>query len=120
MDFIHIKDLKFHGRHGVLPEENTLGQHFLVSLILETDLQPAGESDDIERGIDYRRLVAAAREVVEGPPVKLLETLAERIAEGILDRFPGIHAVTVQTGKPTPPIPETCGGVFVRIRRTRP
>ncbi len=120
MDTIQIKDLRFHGRHGVLPEENALGQTFLVTLTLESDLRPAGTSDDLKQSIDYRGPIAVAREIVEGPPVKLLETLAERIAGDILARFPAIHAVTVETGKPAPPLPETCGGVFVKIHRTRP
>ncbi len=120
MDSIQIKDLRFHGRHGVLPEENALGQTFLVTLTLETDLRAAGTGDNLAQSIDYRGPIGVAREIVEGPPVKLLETLAERIADGILNRYPAIHAVTVEAGKPAPPVPETCGGVFVKIRRIRP
>ncbi len=119
MDTIRIKDLRLHGHHGVLPEENRLGQHFLVSLELETDLQPAGSADDMDRGIDYRRVIAAVREVMEGPPLKLLEALAERIAGSLLERFPEVSAVTVETGRPVPPIPEGCGGIYVKIRRSR-
>lgn len=119
MDKIHLRDLRFYGRHGVLPEENKLGQHFLVSLTLEVDLHPAGTSDDIKRGTDYRKIIGLAREVVEGTPVKLLETLAERIAERTLEGLPAVRAVTVEVGKPHPPIDVDSGGVFVEIRRER-
>ncbi len=119
MDRIRIRDLRFFGRHGVLPEENRLGQPFLVSLSLEADLEPAGRSDDLTRSIDYRKLVRLAGEVVEGPPVRLLETLAERIAARVLNTFPIVRSVTVEVGKPNPPLPLPSSGAFVEIRRSR-
>ncbi len=118
-DTIRVKNLRFYGRHGILPEENTLGQHFLVSLALEIDLQPAGTSDDLERGIDYRKVIEIAKGVVEGTPVKLLETVAEKIAERTLEDCPQVTAVTVELGKANPPIDVDCSGIFVEIRRTR-
>jgi dihydroneopterin aldolase len=41
-----------------------------------------------------------AREVVEGPPVQLVETLAERIAAGTLEDHPAVQAVKVRVTKP--------------------
>ena len=37
MDKIKIKDLEVFANHGVFPEENTLGQKFIVSADLYTD-----------------------------------------------------------------------------------
>ena len=37
MDVIKIRDLEIYGHHGVMKEENVLGQKFLVSLALYTD-----------------------------------------------------------------------------------
>ena len=119
MDTIHLSELRFFGHHGVLPEETRDGQTFTVSAVLETDLRPAGCNDDLDKSIDYREAVRLIREVVEGPPVRLLETLAERIAENLLGAFPSLQAVTVAVGKPEPPLDTACSGVFVEIRRGR-
>jgi len=80
------------------------------------DLTEAGERDDLARGVDYSRVLAAVREIGAGPPVKLLETLAARIAGAILERFP-VRQVTVRATKPAPPLPDLTGGVAVEITR---
>ncbi len=119
MDRIKLKELRFFGRHGVLPEENRLGQQFTVSLTLELDLSEAGRNDSLEGSIDYRELIRVATEVMEGPPVKLLETLAETLARQTLTAFPQVGSVTVEVGKPNPPIPVESSGTFVEITRIR-
>lgn len=43
MDVIKIRDLEIYGHHGVMKEENVLGQKFLVSLALYTDTRAAGK-----------------------------------------------------------------------------
>ena len=41
MDCIEIKELEVYCHHGVLKEENVLGQKFSVSIILYTDTKMA-------------------------------------------------------------------------------
>ncbi|GIL53851.1 hypothetical protein Vafri_9484 [Volvox africanus] len=52
-DWIHINNMRFHGRHGVLPEETRLGQNFLVDIKLEVDATRAGASDALEDTVNY-------------------------------------------------------------------
>jgi len=99
-DRILLTDMVFHGRHGTLPAENQLGQPFVVSIELHLDLRPAGSSDDLTRTVDYSEVHRMARDVVEGPPVQLTETLAERIASGVLRNHPTVEAVKVKVAKP--------------------
>ncbi len=119
MDKIHIRNLSFHGHHGLLSEETKLGQRYLTSLVLELDTRPAGETDDLRRSIDYRRALSIVESVVTGPPCKLVETVAERIAEKLLEGFPILLAVNVTVNKPHPPVPYDLGAVAVEIRRER-
>ncbi len=42
--------------HGVLSEERTLGQRFLVDLEVDADLRAAGERDELAQTVDYARL----------------------------------------------------------------
>ena len=65
MDEIKITDLEIYGHHGVLKEENVLGQKFLVSLVLRLNTSKAGKSDDIADSIDYSAVAGVVREVME-------------------------------------------------------
>jgi dihydroneopterin aldolase/2-amino-4-hydroxy-6-hydroxymethyldihydropteridine diphosphokinase len=53
MDRITISNLEVFAYHGVLKEENALGQKFLVSAELYTDIQEAADGDDITKSINY-------------------------------------------------------------------
>jgi dihydroneopterin aldolase len=99
-DRILLTDMVFHGRHGTLRAENELGQPFVVSIELHLDLRPAGSSDDLTRTVDYGEVHRMARDLVEGPPVQLTETLAEMIAAGLLRDHPEVEAVRVKVAKP--------------------
>jgi 7,8-dihydroneopterin aldolase/epimerase/oxygenase len=119
-DRILLTDMVFHGRHGTLPAENDLGQPFVVSIDLHLDLRPAGSSDDLTRTVDYSRVHRLARDIVEGPPVQLTETLAERIAAGVLRDHPTVEAVRVKVAKPHVRLEDTVlAGSAVEILRRR-
>ena len=53
MDHIQIKELEVFANHGVLKQENELGQKFVVSVDLTVDTSKAAESDDIEDAVNY-------------------------------------------------------------------
>lgn len=119
MDKLHLKDLAFFGYHGALPEENTLGQIYRVSLVFELNTHPAAEADDLNQTIDYRRAIAIVREAITGSPRKLIETVADRIATRLLAELPLARAVTVLLTKPHPPVGIDFPGVTIEIRRER-
>lgn len=118
VDRILISGMQFFGRHGVNEREAEQGQVFGVDAELFLDLREAGRSDDLRWTVDYAAVFREVRAVVEGPPVRLVETLAERIAGRLLDRFPA-DAVTVRVHKPRAPIPGTFADVCVEIHRRR-
>ena len=53
MDKIVLTGLHFYGYHGCLPEEKRHGQPFHIDLVLETDLERAGQTDDLTQTVDY-------------------------------------------------------------------
>jgi dihydroneopterin aldolase len=118
-DRIELRAMRFEGRHGVLPEEAVEAQPFEVDVVLELALVGAGRADDLGRTVDYGALFRLAQEVVEGPHVALLETLAERIAAGVLAHHPRATAVTVRVRKMRPPLPGELAWAGVEIRRAR-
>jgi dihydroneopterin aldolase len=119
-DRILLEDMVFHGRHGTLRAERELGQPFVVSVELYLDLRPAGTSDDLAKTVDYGEVHRLARDIVEGPPVRLIETVAERIASGALDDHPAVEAVRVRVAKPHVRLGDTVlAGSAVEILRRR-
>ncbi|TLS34996.1 dihydroneopterin aldolase [Pseudalkalibacillus caeni] len=119
MDKIYLNGMGFYGYHGVFPEENKLGQRFFVDLVLETDLSPASQTDDLNKTVNYAEAYKKTKEIVEGKPKKLVETVAEMIAQQILDQFSIVQACTVKVTKPDPPIPGHYKSVAIEMKRCR-
>jgi dihydroneopterin aldolase len=119
-DRILLEGMVFHGRHGTLPAERELGQPFVVDIELRLDLQPAGLSDDLTQTVDYSEVHRQAKKIVEGPPVSLTETLAERIADTVLGDFPTVDTVRIKVAKPNVRLDDTVlTGSAVEILRRR-
>jgi 7,8-dihydroneopterin aldolase/epimerase/oxygenase len=119
-DRILLADMVFHGHHGTLPAEHELGQPFVVSVELRLDLRPAGTSDDLTKTVDYGEVHRMARDIVEGPSVQLIETLAEKIASAALDNHPLIEVVKVRVAKPHVRLGDTVlAGSAIEILRRR-
>lgn len=118
-DRITLKGMAFYGYHGVLREEKSLGQRFLVDVTVYLDLAPAGESDNLLKGVDYAEIYHTVKILVEGERFNLIEALAERIAAEVLTGFPRVDQVTVTVTKPEVPIPGILEGVQVEVTRRR-
>lgn len=119
-DRIEIEGMTFFGYHGTLPAERDLGQPFVVDVDLVLDLGPAGTTDDLAKTVDYSKVHDRAREIVEGEPVNLVETLAERIAASALEEHPLVERVRVKVKKPHVRLGGTVtGGSSVEVSRAR-
>ncbi|HEX3731003.1 MAG TPA: dihydroneopterin aldolase [Opitutaceae bacterium] len=116
---IHLKNMAFYGYHGHHPEENALGQRFLVDLVLEADVEEAARTDSLAAAVDYVRVYAICRKVVEQQKVKLLETLGARIIDAILRECPTVDRVEILIKKPAAPIPGTLDYVAFEAGRNR-
>lgn len=117
MDKIFLNQMEFYGYHGVFPEETKLGQRFIVDVVLEVDLKEAGKTDDLSKTIHYGEVYELTKEIVEGHPFKLVETLAEKITEKILKNYALVNNCTVKVIKPNPPIAGHYHSVAVEIKR---
>lgn len=120
MDYIHLNEMEFYGYHGALPEETKLGQRFRVTVSLATDLAEAGKTDNLDKTVNYAEVYSVCRAVVEGEPVKLIEAVAEKVANDIMEKFAAkVTGVRVVLIKPDPPIPGHYASVSVDITRGR-
>ncbi|HVM09756.1 MAG TPA: dihydroneopterin aldolase [Acidimicrobiales bacterium] len=119
MDLIQLRGLRVVGVHGVLPEERERAQPFEVDLDIETDLSSAGASDHLDDTLDYGALTAIAERVVAEESYGLLERVAARVAEALLDADERVASVTVTVWKLRPPVPMQLDRAGVRITRRR-
>ena len=118
MDEIRISNLEVFGHHGVYAEENTLGQKFLVSARLFTNTRKAGKSDALEDSIDYGDVCHTIKKIMEEQNYKLLETVAETVADRLLRSYPMLEGIQLEIKKPWAPIMLPIDTVSVVIERS--
>lgn len=118
-DTIRLRGLHFFTLIGDLPHERTTRQPLEIDVDVRTDLSAAGRSDRLEDSIDYRalhRAVAAAVERDAESAPHLLESVAERVAGGLLD-LAGVESVVVRCRKPRVVLPGPVEEVEIEIER---
>jgi len=116
LDEILLTGLTVFGRHGVFDFERRDGQEFTIDLKLGLPLKNAAASDDVADTVHYGELADKVAAIVAGEPVNLIETLAQRIADAVLEDE-RVKTVTVTVHKPHAPIEQTFADVAVSIHR---
>lgn len=116
-DQIKITDLEVFANHGVFPEENKLGQKFLVSAVLYTDTRKAGKTDDLTASIHYGEVSAFITKYMKEHTYQLLERVAETLAEEMLKSISGLCKINLEIKKPWAPVGLPLKTVSVKISR---
>ena len=118
-DRISLIGLSARGHHGVLPFEREEGQLFTVDVVLDLGQRGtavAAVTDSVTDAVDYSRVANGIVSIIEGEPVNLIESLADRIAERVLS-FPRVVAAEVTVHKPEAPLDVAFEDVSVTIHR---
>lgn len=118
MDRIDLKGIEVYARHGVLQSEQERAQVFRADVTVFTDLSTAGETDDLSETIDYSELALEIREVVGSESHKLIETVAARVADAVMNH-PRVEGTIVTIHKPDAPIDLVFDDVAVTVERHR-
>jgi dihydroneopterin aldolase/D-erythro-7,8-dihydroneopterin triphosphate epimerase len=116
MDKITIQDLALRCIIGLYPEEREKKQDVLINVVMGTDLRAAGKSDDLNDTVDYKTIKLEILDFVENSCFKLIESLAEGIADICL-KAARVQNVTVRIDKPG--ALRFCKSVAVEVTRTR-
>ena len=117
MDEIKIRNLEIFANHGVFPEENKLGQKFVVSCTLYLDTRKAGKGDSLEDSVHYGLVAQLIKKEMENHTFALIECVAEHLADIILDFDEKIREVEIEVKKPWAPVGLPLEDVSVKIRR---
>lgn len=119
MDKIKIENLEVFANHGVFPEETKLGQKFLVSAVLYTDIREAGLKDDLTKSIHYGEVSTYITDFMKNNTYQLIEAAAEQLAMALLLEFSGLKRIVLEIKKPWAPIGLPLESVSVQIDRSR-
>jgi dihydroneopterin aldolase len=114
-DTIFLEDLHVVCTIGVHDWERRSRQTLLVSFELSTDTQQAARTDSLDATIDYAEASAAISAIARKGHFKVIEALAESIAQWLLESFP-TSKVIVKIRKPA--ALSQAESVGVRIVRT--
>lgn len=117
VDKICIEDLEVYAYHGVYPEENKLGQPFVLSAELSVDTERAAGADDLKQSVNYGEVCLFMRDWMQQHTFQLIETVADRLARAILLAYPLVHGIRLEVKKPHAPVPMNFRSVSVVVER---
>ena len=87
MDIIFISDLRIETVIGIFDWERKIKQVVILDIEMAGDCRKAAENDDVEDTVDYKSVAKRLIEFVESSKFHLVETLAERCAQTIMEEF---------------------------------
>ena len=99
MDTIFVTDLRVETIVGIWEWERQVPQTVRIDLEMAADIRRAAASDSIEATLDYRAVSKRVAEFVAESRYKLIESMAEGIADVIAEEF-NVPWVKVQVHKP--------------------
>lgn len=117
LDKIFIKNLEVFGRHGVLLEENRLGQKFIINAALYLSTREAGLKDNLTNTIHYGDVSRFMTSFMTEHTYQLIEAAAEQMARAALLQFSGLEKIELEIVKPWAPIGLPLESVSVKIVR---
>ena len=87
MDLIYIRDLKIDCVIGVYEWERRVKQTVILDLDLGADIRRAAQTDHIDDTVNYKAVAKRLMAYIGASEFQLVETLAEHVAEILLQEF---------------------------------
>lgn len=119
MDKIIVRGLKIFAYHGVNPEEKVNGQTFELDIDAWVDISAACRTDNVDDTVSYADMVYETVKIFTSQKDNLVERAAERVAQGLLEKFEKIESLRILLKKPDAPIEADFGYAGVEITRNR-
>lgn len=118
MACIDIEEMQFYAFHGCFAEERKIGTNFSVDLHLEVETSKAQVTDDINDTVNYLSVYQSVKRQMFIPS-NLLENVASRIVDTLLEEFPAIEMARVKVTKLNPPLGGKMRGVSLTVEKRR-
>jgi len=114
MAIIALEGIRIHAWHGYYDEEQVLGTEFVLDVYVEAEIQPAAGEDALARTVNYETLYLICQSEMKKTS-RLIETVAQRIADRIDDYFDGVQGVRVRLRKMNPPLGGSVACAYVEV-----
>lgn len=118
-DYITISNLKIFAHHGVFEEEKTDGQNFYVSAKIGIDSKAPSLTDELDKSVNYATVCELINKFMTDNTFNLIETLANRLAELILNFSDLIKSVELTVNKPEAPVGLPFENIGITVERSR-
>jgi 7,8-dihydroneopterin aldolase/epimerase/oxygenase len=118
-DTILVNGLEFYAYHGASDQEQAVGHRYLVDVRLTVDTRAAAASDRLSDTVSYSKVARRIVQVATEEQFRLLEALAQRLADMLFSEFPRIEALQLRVQKMCPPMNAIVASVGVEIARER-
>ena len=118
MGVIKVKNIRVYAYHGCLVEEGKIGSDYRVDVTVKADLSKSAKSDNLADTVDYVHLNKIVKEEM-AIRSKLLEEVAKRILERILNEISIVKSTKVEVSKLNPPIGGNVAMVTIEMSKTR-
>lgn len=116
LDRLVVEGISATAYHGVYDAEREYGQVFIADVVAHVSTRSAAARDDLDSTVNYAVIAERVSQVLEGEPLNLIETVAERAALAVLD-LDGVYCVDVRLHKPQAPVGVPVTDVSVIVRR---
>lgn len=113
---IRLDNMVFYAYHGHFGIEQNVGNHFHVDLVVKTSDSRAALTDNLDEALDYQKLYAIVKSEMNTPS-RLLEHVANRIADRINSECKEVTAMKIKISKINPPLGGEIKQVSVILKR---
>ncbi len=114
MAIIGLEGIRIHGPHGYYPEEQILGNEFIIDIAVFVNTEKAAEHDDLYKTVNYETLFLLVQAEMR-QPTQLIETLAQRIVDRVEDHFDHVKGVRLKLRKLSPPLGGRVDLAFIEL-----
>jgi len=118
MGIIRVRNIRVYAYHGCLIEEGKIGSDYRVDLKIRADLSKSAKTDHLSDTVDYVHLNRIVKEEM-AIRSKLLEQVADRILDRILEEISMVKKVEIAVSKLNPPIGGNVAMVTIEMFKRR-
>ncbi len=118
MPIIALEGIKIFAHHGCFEEEKVIGTNFRIDLYLETNTAGAEKGDDLEKTVNYQSVIEIVQEEMHTRS-NLIEHVARRILDKLLEKFSAVESVKIRLHKLNPPVGGEVDSVSITLEENR-
>jgi len=118
MEKIIISGIKVFAQHGCLKEEGKIGTYYIVDVKIKADVKKATETDALQDTVNYTEVIEIITKITKEKK-RLIETVANKIATTLINRFKKIKSLEVSLTKMSPPVKGEVKSVGVIVSKNK-